>query len=398
MFVNFFYLLRDRGIPISPTSFLRLQKALAMGLVRSLEDFYIAARSLLVKSERYFDVYDQAFSVAFRGVTELDPTPEELSDLARALLSEWLKDPGAVANALGLSEEEVKKMTPEELMKYFLDRLKEQTEAHHGGNYWIGTKGTSPVGHSGTHPGGMRVGGVSRNKSAVKVAMERRYREYSQDGPITPSQIGEALKRLKNLTPTGPQDVVNIDKTIYQTMRNAGEIEIVFDRRLADRLKIKLMIDNGGWSMDPYVELVQVLFHYAQFQFKELEIYYFHNTIYKQVWLDPQRYKKPVPIADFTRFDPETRLIIVGDASMAPYELMNQNGAIYYMNQRYVQPSIEYLQILAKTFRHSVWLNPVPQADWDYTWTIKSIAKVFPMFELSLDGLEKAVRHLIARN
>ncbi len=369
-----------------------------MGLVRSLEDFYIAARALLVKSERYFDVYDQAFSVAFRGVTEVDPTPEELSDLAKTLLSEWLKDPGAVANALGLSEEEVKKMTPEELMKYFLDRLKEQTEAHHGGNYWIGTHGTSPVGHSGTHPGGMRVGGESRNKSAVKVAMERRYREYSQDGPITASQIGEALKRLKNLTPTGPQDVVNIDKTIYQTMRNAGEIEIVFDRRLADRLKIKLMIDNGGWSMDPYVELVQVLFHYAQFQFKELEIYYFHNTIYKQVWLDPQRYKKPVPIADFTRFDPETRLIIVGDASMAPYELMNQNGAIYYMNQRYVQPSIEYLQILGKTFRHSVWLNPVPQADWDYTWTIKSIAKVFPMFELSLDGLEKAVRHLIARN
>jgi len=398
MFVKFFYLLRDRGIPISPTSFLRLQKALALGLVRSLEDFYIAARSLLVKSERYFDVYDQAFSAAFRGVTEIEPTQEELSDLAKALLSEWLKEPSAVADALGLSEEEVKKMTPEELMQYFLDRLKEQTEAHHGGNYWIGTHGTSPVGHSGKHPGGMRVGGVSQNKSAVKVAMERRYREYSQDGPITASQIGEALKRLRNLTPAGPQDVVNVDKTIYQTMRNAGEIEIVFDRRLADRLKIKLMIDNGGWSMEPYVEVVQVLFHYAQFQFKELEIYYFHNTIYKQVWLDPQRYKKPVPIDDFTRLDPETRLIIVGDASMAPYELMNQNGVIYYMNQRYAQPSIEYLQILAKTFRHSVWLNPVPQADWDYTWTIKSIGKVFPMFELSLDGLEKAVRQLTARN
>jgi uncharacterized protein with von Willebrand factor type A (vWA) domain len=397
MFVHFFYMLRDKGIPVSPTSFLRLQKALGMGLVRSLEDFYIAARSLLVKSERYFDVYDQTFAVAFRGVTEIDPTEEELTELAKTLLSEWLKDPGAMAEALGVPEEELKKMTPEELMQYFLERLKEQTEAHHGGNRWIGTHGTSPVGHSGEHPGGMRVGGESRNKSAIKVAMERRYRDYSQTGPITASQIGEALKRLKHLSPSGPQDIVNVDKTIYQTMRNAGEIEIVFDRRLSDRLKVKLMIDNGGWSMDPYVELVQVLFHYAQFQFKELEIYYFHNTIYKNVWQDPERHKKPVPVEDFMKSDPETRLVIVGDASMAPYELMNQNGAIY-INQNYLQPSIEYLKILAKAFRHAVWLNPIAQVDWSYTWTIKSIEKIFPMFELTLDGLEKAVRHLMSRN
>ncbi|MGD0022636.1 MAG: hypothetical protein ABSC54_10080 [Smithellaceae bacterium] len=397
MFVNFFYMLRDKGIPVSPTSFLRLQKALGMGLVRSLEDFYIAARSLLVKSERYFDVYDQTFAVAFRGVTQIDPTEAELTELAKALLSEWLKDPGAMAETLGVPEEELKEMTPEELLQYFLDRLKEQTEAHHGGNRWIGTRGTSPVGHSGKHPGGMRVGGASQNKSAIKVAMERRYRDYSQEGPITASQIGEALKRLKHLAPSGPQDIVNVDKTIYQTMRNAGEIEIVFDRRLADRLKVKLFIDNGGWSMDPYVELVQVLFHYAQFQFKELEIYYFHNTIYKNVWQDPERHKKPMLVEDFMKSDPETRLIIVGDASMAPYELMNHNGAIY-INQNYLQPSVEYLKMLAKAFRHAVWLNPVAQVDWSYTWTIKSIEKIFPMFELSLDGLEKAVRHLMSRN
>ncbi len=397
MFVHFFYMLRDKGIPVSPTSFLRLQKALGMGLVRSLEDFYIAARSLLVKSERYFDVYDQTFAAAFQGVTQIDPTEVELTELAKALLSEWLKDPGAMAEALGVPEEELKEMTPEELLQYFLERLKEQTEAHHGGNYWIGTGGTSPVGHSGEHPGGMRVGGASQNKSAIKVAMERRYRDYSQTGPITASQIGEALKRLKHLSPSGPQDIVNVDKTIYQTMRNAGEIEIVFDRRLADRLKVKLFIDNGGWSMDPYVELVQVLFHYAQFQFKELEIYYFHNTIYKNVWQDPERHKKPVLIEDFMKSDPETRLVIVGDASMAPYELMNHNGAIY-INQNYLQPSVEYLKILAKAFRHTVWLNPVAQVDWSYTWTIKSIEKIFPMFELSLDGLEKAVRQLMSRN
>ncbi|HPK53767.1 MAG TPA: hypothetical protein PK114_04855 [Smithellaceae bacterium] len=397
MFVEFFYMLRDKGIPVSPTSFLRLQKALGMGLVRSLEDFYIAARSLLVKSERYFDIYDRTFARAFRGITEVEPTEEELTDLAKMLLEEWLKDPGAMAKALGLPEEKIKEMTPEELEAYFLARLKEQTEAHHGGNYWIGTKGTSPVGHDGIHPGGMRIGGQSVNKSAVKVAMERRYRDYSQEGPLTSSQIGEALKRLKYMAPSGPRDVVNIDKTIYQTMRSAGEIEIVFDRRLADRLKVKLFIDNGGWSMDPYVELVQILFHYANFQFKELEIYYFHNTIYKNVWQDPGRHNKPLAVDDFVRSDPETRLVIVGDASMAPYELIDPAGVIYFQ-QKESRPSIEYLQLLAKTFRHAVWLNPVAQEIWQSTWTIQKIRQVFTMFELSLDGLEKAVRHLMSRN
>ncbi len=397
MFVNFFYALRDKGIPVTPTSFLRLQKALGMGLIRSLDDFYSITRSLLVKSERYFDTYDQAFAVMFRGMSEADFTDAELSDAVRAMLSEWLKDPGDVARALGLSEEEVKKMTPEELVEHFLKRLKEQTEAHHGGNYWIGSHGTSPTGHSGDHPGGMRIGGESRNKSAIKVAMERRFRDYSQSGPITASQMGEALKRLKHLTPSGPKDIVNIDETIRQTLKNAGEIEIVFDRRLADRLKIKLLIDNGGWSMDPYVQIVQTLFHYAQFQFKELEIYYFHNTIYSKVWQDPHRYKRPVLIEEFARMDPETRLIIVGDASMAPYELVDPRGAIY-VGQNESHASVDYLKYLSSTFRHAVWLNPVEQDSWFYTWTVKQIAGIFPMFELSLDGLEKAVHHLVSRN
>ncbi len=397
MFVNFFYTLRDKGIPVTPTSFLRLQKALGMGLITSMDDFYSVTRALLVKSERYFDIYDQVFAVVFRGMPDVDPTDTELSDMVKAMLSEWLKDPGDVARALGLTEEQVKQMTPEELVEHFLKRLKEQTEAHHGGNHWIGTHGTSPTGHSGYHPGGMRVGGESRNKSAIKVAMERRYRDYSQSGPITASQMGEALKRLKHLQPAGPKDIVNIDETIRQTMRNAGEIEIIFDRRLADRLKIKLLIDNGGWSMDPYVDVVQTLFHYAQFQFKELEIYYFHNTIYSKVWSDPHRYKKPVLVDDLLRADPETRLIIVGDASMAPYELNDPRGAIY-VGQNDSRPSMDYLKFLGKTFRHSVWLNPMDRDSWFYTWTVKQIAGIFPMFELSLDGLEKAVHRLISRN
>jgi hypothetical protein len=397
MFVDFFYTLRDRGIPVTPTSFLRLHKALSLGLVQSMEDFYTAARAILVKSERYFDSYDQIFAHHFKGVELHDPTAVELTEIARAMLDEWLKNPGDMARALGLDEAELQNMTPEELIRYFLDRLKEQTEAHHGGNRWIGTRGTSPVGHSGHHPGGMRVGGQSRNKSAVKVALERRYRDYSQEGPLTEFQMGEALKRLRRMTPTGPKDTVNVDKTIYQTMRNAGEIEIVFDRRLKDRMKIVLLIDNGGWSMEPYVGIVQTLFHYARSQFKDLKIYFFHNTIYSRVWADPQRYHKPELLDDFLRKDPETRLILVGDASMAPYELMHMNGAIY-IDQQPTGASIDRMKFLARTFRHAVWLNPVPQDEWEMTWTIGIVRQVFPMFELTLDGLEKSILHLMAKH
>ncbi len=397
MFVNFFYKLREAGIPVSPTSFLRLQKALSLGLITSLEDFYTSARAILVKSEKYFDLYDQVFAHEFRGMELPEPEGVSLDEAARMLLEEWLRDPEGVARAMGVDADELARLTPQELIEYFLKKLKEQTEAHHGGNKWIGTRGTSPVGHSGQHPGGMRVGGRSYGQSAVKVAMDRRYRDYSQQGMLTQAQIGEALKRLRNMVPAGPKDQVNVDKTVYETMRNAGEIEIVFDRHLRDRLKVILMIDNGGWSMDPYVDVVQVLFDYARNQFKELKIYYFHNTIYDYVWADPPRRRKPQKVEEFNRFDPESRLIIVGDASMAPYELMATDGSIH-IEERSLYSSIDRLQTLAKIFRHVVWLNPRSEAEWHYVRTIQTIRMVFPMFELSLDGLEKAVRHLVKRN
>jgi len=397
MFVRFFYMLREKGVPVTPTSFLRLQKALALGVIGSLDDFYTAARSILVKSERYFDAYDQVFAHYFKGAQIESMEDVELTDIAKALLEEWLKHPQEMAEALGLDEETLARLTPEELIRYFLDRLKEQDGAHHGGNRWIGTGGTSPVGHSGRHPGGMRVGGASRSKSGVKVAMERRYRDYSQEGPLTEFQMGEALKRLRRMIPHGPRDVVNMEKTITETMKNGGEIEIVFDRRLSDRLKVILMIDNGGWSMDPYVGIVQTLFNYARSQFKELKIYYFHNTIYSRVWLDPQRHLRPETLEEFARRDPETRLIFVGDAAMAPYELVGANGSLY-LGQKDSHSSQERLGFLARTFRHAAWLNPQPESSWGYTWTIGEIRKSFPMFELTLDGLEKAVQHLMRRH
>jgi len=396
VFVDFFYMLKEQGIPVSPTGFLSLQEALAKGLITSLDDLYTLARAVMIKSEKYFDMYDRVFAHYFKGIELKGPLQEEIDKAIRAMLEQWLSSPKAMADFLGIDENELKKMTPQELEEYFRKRLEEQTERHDGGNRWIGTGGTSPVGHSGFHPGGMRVGGVSTGHSAIKVALERRYKDYTRDNHLGPAQISEALRQLRNMIPAGPRDQVNIRETIYQTMKNAGDIEIVFERSLRDKLKVILMIDNGGWSMDPYIEIVQVLFNHARNQFKDLKTFYFHNTIYNKVWEDPTRYHKPFYVDDFARLDPETRLIIVGDASMAPYELMSQHGNIAY-NTPQTQPSIKRLEFLAKTFRHSVWLNPRKAHTWPHTETVEIIREVFPMFELTLDGLEKAVAHLMQK-
>jgi uncharacterized protein with von Willebrand factor type A (vWA) domain len=227
--------------------------------------------------------------------------------------------------------------------------------------------------------------------------MDRRYKDYSQEGPITSSQMSEALKRLRNMVPVGPKDVINIDETIYQTMKNAGEIEIIFDRSLKDRLKVILAIDNGGWSMDPYIEIVQTLFNYARAQFKDLKIFFFHNTIYDSLWEDPPRRSKPFHVNDLVRLDPDTRFIIVGDASMAPYELMATDGSIH-LEERSGRASIERLKFICKTFPHAIWVNPKMEMEWPYTRTILMIREIFPMFDLTLDGLEKAVKHMMSKH
>ncbi len=396
MFLDFFYTLKDHGVPVTPTAFLTLHRALSLGVIESLNDFYTASRSILVKSERFFDLYDQVFAHHFKGAELADATDLELDELARSLLEQWLSDPQGVADALGLDTAELQKLTPEELIDYFKERLKDQDGRHDGGSRWIGTGGTSPVGHSGFHPGGMRVGGISRNKSTVKVALDRRYKDYSLEGPLTRSMMAEALKRLRHLRPEGPKDLIDIDATIYETMKNGGEIELVFQRRLKDRLKVVLAIDNGGYSMDPYIPVVQALFDYSRDQFKALKTYYFHNTIYETLWRDPARYHQPRLIEDLARRDPETCVIYVGDASMAPYELMAQDGSIHYA-VRSGRPSIGCLKFLAQTFKHSVWLNPTPRKWWNYTQTIGLIGQIFPMFELTIDGLEKAVAHLMRK-
>ncbi len=396
MFVSLFYQLKEAGVPVSPTAFLTLHRAAERGLVNSIDDLYVAARAILVKSEKFFDRYDQVFSHVFHGAEPVLDLDQELDFWANAMLDEWLKNPKMAAAALGVDEKDLAGRSIEQLLDYFRQRLREQKSRHDGGSRWIGTGGTSPVGHSGHHPGGMRVGGESSNRTAVQVAAQRRYRDYSSERNLTSATIGEALKRLRNMVPRGPRDRLNIEESVYQTMKNGGEIEIIFERAIVDRLKVVLAIDNGGWSMDPHVQLVQTLFSYAQAQFKDIKTYYFHNTIYDTLWEDPGRYRKPVSIDSLVRLDPQTRLIIVGDASMAPYELMVADGSIYAF-ERSGSPSIERLKFLSSLFPSSVWLNPVAQSHWPYTRTIAMIGDIFPMFPLSLDGLDQAVAQLMKK-
>ena len=393
MFIDFFYRLREQGVPVTPTSFLTLNKALAEGLIASVDDFYFAARSILVKSERYFDQYDQVFAHHFEGAVLPPDRALILDEIAMHMLQQWTKNPRATARILGEDEEHLQKLSTKELLAYFMARLQEQKGEHHGGGKWIGTGGTSPVGHYGHHPGGMRIGGESIGTSALKNAVARRYRDYSGQGTLNQAAIGEALKKLRKLVPAGARDKINIGKTIARTVNIGGEIEIVFEQELKDRLKVILAIDNGGWSMEPHVKTVQTLFDYARAQFKDLKIYYFHNTIYNTLWQDPTRSKKPYAVDALSRLDPETRFIIMGDASMAPFELSTRDGSIH-IQDRDGRTSIESLQYIAKTFSHTAWLNPIRENMWGYSRSIQMIKQIFPMFELSLNGLEKAVSHL----
>lgn len=396
MFEGFFYSLRSKGVNVSPTSFLRLQKALNMGIVNNLDDFYAVARAVMVKSERQFDMYDQVFSAYFLGKKIDDRVDDILGDDIKALLDQWLQDPASFPFLDETEKEKLKNMTPDELMEYFKKRLGDQNERHDGGNRWIGTGGTSPVGHSGYHPGGMRVGGGPGNRSAIKVAMDRRYIDYAEEGILTPERIGDAMDRLKMLRPAGPKDQVDIEETIRETVRQAGEIEIIFKASLRDKLKVILLLDNGGWSMTPYVDLCRSLFKYAKNQFRELRTYYFHNCIYDVVWGDPHRSHKPQKVEEMTHWDDQWRVIILGDASMSPWEINHPRGNIEWGTTQ-SKSGKYWLETIKEQFPHSVWINPIEKKEWDWAYgahSIEMIRNVFPMFELSVKGLESAVEIL----
>jgi uncharacterized protein with von Willebrand factor type A (vWA) domain len=392
VFIDFFYHLRDRGLDLGVTEFITLLDALSEGLHRgSLTHFYGIARSILVKRPEHFDVYDQAFAEYFEGVEFDKETKAEITDE----LMEWLED-----NPLPppeLSEDEfadLNELELEELREQFEERLDEQDERHDGGDHWVGTGGKSPCGNSGEHPSGIRVGGSSQNRSAVQVAGERRFRNLRKDKTLDVRDIGQALRRLRELTREGKDEEIDVEASIDATARNAGDVELVFRPPRENNVKLLLLMDVGG-SMDPYAELSSRLFsaaHQAS-HFKSFDTYYFHNCPYGTLYTDMKRREGKSTEEILGNLDHTWRCIVVGDAAMAPYELMYEGGAINYNHQNSTT-GFEYLKQLDEAVLKTVWLNPRDKRLWKRTRTTLKIQELFPMFEFTMEGLEEAVGKL----
>lgn len=388
MFTLFFYKLKDKKVPVSITEWMILMEALSKNCVDNLNDFYYLARSILVKSETYFDQYDQAFQEYFNDIAPPLQVTEELLD--------WLNNP---KNRPELSPEEMallQKMDLEELLKEFEKRLREQKERHDGGNYWIGTGGTSPFGHSGYNPQGIRVGGPGGMRSAVRIAEARYFRNYRSDLILDVRQIKVALKQLRQLNRIGPEDELDLDLTIDATCKNAGELEFKWKRPRKNTVKLLLLMDAGG-SMEPYAELCSQLFSAANSlnHFKSFKYYYFHNCPYDMLYTDIQQ-RKGEAIEHFLKIhEPDYKVILVGDACMAQSELMERYGDIYFQGYQKM-PGIDRLKQFKSHFSHIVWLNPERSIFRTYP-TVLAISKMFPMFDLTIDGLSQAVKKLTAR-
>ena len=385
MFVDFLYELRSRKVPVGTQEMLALSQALAAGIHESsLDGFYHVARALCVHSETQLDDFDLAFAKHFRGVhVEAKKLADELAD--------WLKDPKKLRE---LSDEEksmLEALDLEEVLKQFEERLKEQKERHDGGNRWIGTGGTSPFGRNGFHPSGISVGGGSGGRSAIHTADARKYKSYRADITLDVRQLEVALRKLRGFTREGIDDELDIEGTIDATARNAGELEVVTRPPRRPNTRVILLMDVGG-SMDPYAHTVSQLFSASKraTHWKELRTYYFHNCVYGKVF-KTEGFKDPVSVRDLIHeCGKHYKLVMVGDAAMAPYELLGSAGWGDDANTA----GIKWLAILREHFERSVWLNPDPPSGWA-GGTPQVIREVFPMFQLTLEGLGEAVTELV---
>ncbi len=381
MFTPFFFHLRSHGLKVGLSEWLTFLDALARGHARSdLATLYHLARSLLVHRVSDFDRYDLAFQEFFRGV-------EGHFDVDEALL-EWLAEaelPPLDATRLPFPDD----FDLDELRRTFEERMREQDERHDGGSHWIGTGGRSPFGRGGRHAAGVRVGDLGGGRSAVQVAGERRFRRLRSDRILDTRQIGVALQRLRKLDRHGVPDELDLDGTIDASARNAGDIELVFRPERRNRVRLALLMDVGG-SMDPHSRISELLFsatHRAQ-HFRSFEARFFHNCLYERVYRDSSLRKGESTVEWLRELDERWSVVIVGDAWMSPVELL-RFGALDYSHRNSVS-GLDWLLRLRERCPDSVWLNPEPQRIWHAT-TIDAIRRVFPMFELTLDGLSAAV-------
>jgi len=387
MFLDFFFALRRRKVPASTQEWLTLMQALALGLHgSSLDGFYHLARAVCVKDLAHYDAFDAAFLEVFKDV------PADALALTEELLA-WLADARRLAGLSDADRARLAGLSLEELRELFARRLAEQKRRHDGGNRWIGTGGTSPFGSGGAHPTGLRVG-AGGGRSAMQVAEERRFREYRADAVLDVRRIDVALRMLRELGREGAPAELDLDETIDRTARNAGDLEVVMHPPRRNRAKVLLLMDVGG-SMDPYAELVSRLFTAASRagRFARFRSCYFHNCVYEAVYQDA-RFHRALPVADLlAASDRDEKLVVVGDAAMHPAELVEAGGSLYFYT-RNPTPGLEWMRRLAEHFRRSAWLNPEPEEYWRQT-TVRLLGQVFPMFPLTLAGLDRAVRHLI---
>jgi len=389
MLIDFFYTLRKAEVPVTVKELLTLLEALKSRVVfASVDDFYLLSRLCLVKDEKYFDRFDQAFGFYFKGLDDLKIFPDDAipSDWLR---SEFFKDLSAEEKAA------IEKLGGlDKLLDTLNERLKDQHERHAGGNKWIGTGGTSPFGHSGYNPEGIRIGGESRHKRAVKVWEKREFKNLDDSVELGTRNLKVALRKLRQFARTGSADELDLKGTIKSTAENAGLLDIKMVPERHNAAKVLLFLDIGG-SMDPYIHLCEQLFSAARSEFKHLEYFYFHNCVYEHVWKDNRRrFDNKLSTLDvLNTYGSDYRVIFIGDAAMSPYELLSPYGSVEHMNEETGQV---WLQRIIDTWGKAIWLNPVDAGYWKYTQTTDMISKqlVGHMYPLTLEGLESAIKYL----
>jgi len=393
MLFDFFFTVRQAGVPATVKEFLTLLEALDKGVVYgSVDDFYTLSRLCLVKDEAYFDRFDLAFAAYFKGV-------ESMPDVVgREIPDEWLRK---LAERF-LSEEEKARIEAlggwDKLMETLRQRLEEQKARHQGGKKWIGTAGTSPFGAYGYNPEGVRIGQEgSRNRRAVKVWDQREFRDYDTDRELGVRNIKMALRRLRRFAREGAPEVLDLDGTIRSTAKNAGWLDLRMVPQLHNAARVLLFLDVGG-TMDDHVEVVSELFSAARTEFRNLEYFYFHNCVYETVWKDNRRRQQRIPTVEVMRkYGHDYKLILVGDASMSPYELEQRGGSVEHWND---EPGRAWLERLLRTWPHAAWLNPVPQEHWTWTASVQNIARIMDgrMYPVTLAGLAAAMKGLGTRS
>lgn len=389
MLIDFFYTLRKLELPVTIKELLHLLEALEKNLVFcSLDEFYQLSRLCLIKDEKYFDRFDKAFGAYFNQLESID-------DILEALIPEdWLR----AEFMKQLSDEdkaEIKSLGGlDKLLETFKQRLKEQQKRHAGGNKWIGTGGTSPFGHSGYHPEGIRVGGESRNKSAAKVWEKREFKDLDDSVELGTRNLKVALRKLRKFARSGAHDELDLEHTIRATAKNGGMLDLKMVPERHNAVKVLLFLDVGG-SMDPYIQICEELFSACKTEFKHLEHYYFHNFIYENVWKDnARRHSETIPLEDVLHtYGSDYKVIFIGDASMSPYEISHPYGSVEHMNE---EPGYVWMQRLKAQFDHVVWLNPVEQQYWNYTHSIGMTHQLLDgeMYPLTLAGMEQAIKSL----